>query len=394
MKKLFPILFISLFIFSCDDDPVSPPLDECGVSGGDNSTCIDECGVPNGDNSTCTDECGVVNGDNSCVDECGVPNGDNTNECGSCSEFVSLWGVCYNIQTTTQLDLSYSGLTGEIPSVIGNLINLNYLDLRNNQLTGVIPIEICNLNTNPILRNNHLCPPYPECLSEWSFGCQGNEGCEEFPCVGSNFGIRSDWWGCGDGINKYVPILNCSDDDLQVIDDIISLNNIEYLDYFGGPYNYMDWNDNDIIDPIEEYNVVQFQKDFQRVYSDITKRRKLPILCGGTGFYIKAVLMDFQLPETEPDIQLRQRLKNWALEDLINELEMISPETSVIVPVDPYLNTLAAVPAAKAVNNEVDVDVVPIEILAASHAVVILTMISVIWLLAGITIPVSAAVVD
>ena len=50
MKNLFYILFISLFIFSCDDDPVSPSLDDCGVSGGDNSTCTDECGVVNGDN--------------------------------------------------------------------------------------------------------------------------------------------------------------------------------------------------------------------------------------------------------------------------------------------------------------------------------------------------------
>ena len=93
--------------------PESPPVDDCGVISGDNSTCadccgvpngdgstcdgycgtcndnstcLDECGVPNGDNSTCTDYCGVVNGDNSsCLDECGVPNGDNstcTDYCG------------------------------------------------------------------------------------------------------------------------------------------------------------------------------------------------------------------------------------------------------------------------------------------------------------------------
>ena len=61
-------------------------IDECGVCGGDNSTCLDECGVPNGNNSTCLDECGVPNGNNStCLDECSVPNGDNSScadECG------------------------------------------------------------------------------------------------------------------------------------------------------------------------------------------------------------------------------------------------------------------------------------------------------------------------
>ena len=68
------------------DDGSCLQLDECGVCGGDNTSCADECGVPNGDNTSCADECGVPNGDNtSCADECGVPNGDNTScadECG------------------------------------------------------------------------------------------------------------------------------------------------------------------------------------------------------------------------------------------------------------------------------------------------------------------------
>ena len=76
---------------------------------------IDECGVPNGDNTSCLDECGVVNGDNStCLDECGVPNGNNyTDEiCGTCS--VNLWGECYDIEETIELDLSNLILTNFI----------------------------------------------------------------------------------------------------------------------------------------------------------------------------------------------------------------------------------------------------------------------------------------
>ena len=84
----------------------------------------------------------------------------------------------------------------------------------------------------------------------------------------------------------------------------------------------------DIADPIEEYNVAKFQKDFFRVFSDISARNKLPILCGGTGFYIKAVLMDFHLPSVAPDMKLRQELENWELEDLILKLESISPGAS------------------------------------------------------------------
>ena len=65
---------------------------------------------------------------------------------GDCEEGeVELWGECYNIETTTELDLSYIGITGEIPPEIGNLTNLEDLWLNENQLTGEIPPEVCDL---------------------------------------------------------------------------------------------------------------------------------------------------------------------------------------------------------------------------------------------------------
>jgi len=111
----------------------------------------------------------------------------------------------------------------------------------------------------------------------------------------------------------------------------------------------------DIINPMEEYNVAQFQRDFQRVYSDIKERKKLPILCGGTGFYIKAVLMDFQLPKAEPDKQLRQELEAWKLENLIKELEAISPGASANTPVDTKRRVIRAIEVAKDRGQETEV---------------------------------------
>ena len=52
---------------------------------------------------------------------------------------VELWGECYNIEETIILELPNSGLSGEIPPEIGDLINLTYLNLFSNQLTGDIP---------------------------------------------------------------------------------------------------------------------------------------------------------------------------------------------------------------------------------------------------------------
>ena len=72
------------------------------------------------------------------------------------TEGVELWGECYSIVNSTYLNLSNSGLTGGIPSEIGNLTNLTNLYLHNNQLTGSISSEIGNLTnlTNLSLGGN------------------------------------------------------------------------------------------------------------------------------------------------------------------------------------------------------------------------------------------------
>jgi len=67
--------------------------------------------------------------------------------------FVELWGQSYSIENTTELGLS--GLTGEIPPEIGDLINLETLLLSGNQLTGSIPPEIGNLTNLTYLGLSH-----------------------------------------------------------------------------------------------------------------------------------------------------------------------------------------------------------------------------------------------
>jgi tRNA dimethylallyltransferase len=51
----------------------------------------------------------------------------------------------------------------------------------------------------------------------------------------------------------------------------------------------------DIVDAGYKYNVFEFQKDFLNVYNDLKERSKLPVLCGGTGMYIDAVLRGYKL---------------------------------------------------------------------------------------------------
>ena len=155
MKKLYPLLFISVLIF-------------CG--------CLDPLNIFDfNDEETVEDETGSS---------------------------VNLWGVDYSIENTTVLNLSNSGLTGSIrpkignlinltvlflshnqltgsiPSEISNLINLNELHIYDNQLTGIIPDEICNQgDSSPGLSNNQLCPPYPSCIEDY-VGEQDTSGCD------------------------------------------------------------------------------------------------------------------------------------------------------------------------------------------------------------------------
>jgi len=70
----------------------------------------------------------------------------------------------------------------------------------------------------------------------------------------------------------------------------------------------------DIIKPNQDYSVADYQVDVDPIIKDIFQRDKLPLLVGGTGLYIKAVLEGFSLPDMDPDKKLREKLRKEAKE--------------------------------------------------------------------------------
>ena len=76
----------------------------------------------------------------------------------------------------------------------------------------------------------------------------------------------------------------------------------------------------DIHDAGYEYNVYQFQNDFIRAFDDITARGRQPILCGGTGMYIEAVVKGYQLADAPIDPDFRQRMEAYTDEELTERL--------------------------------------------------------------------------
>ena len=94
-----------------------------------------------------------------------------------------------------KLHLSFNNLTGSIPVEINNMDNLYELHLNDNQFQGQISENICDLNinwsnSNFNISNNQLCPPYPECLIE-NIGSQETSMCELLLC-GENTDISGN----------------------------------------------------------------------------------------------------------------------------------------------------------------------------------------------------------
>ena len=76
----------------------------------------------------------------------------------------------------------------------------------------------------------------------------------------------------------------------------------------------------DIAEPGTKYNLFQYQQDFHQAYDLIRSRGKLPILCGGTGLYIEAVLGGYSLSPVPPNQALRDGLEGKSLEELTRML--------------------------------------------------------------------------
>jgi tRNA dimethylallyltransferase len=81
----------------------------------------------------------------------------------------------------------------------------------------------------------------------------------------------------------------------------------------------------DIEDAGAHYNVYRFQTDFIRVFEDIQSRNKFPVLCGGSGLYLEAVLKDYKLIQVPPNKKLRQELEGKSLEELTEILKELKP---------------------------------------------------------------------
>lgn len=91
----------------------------------------------------------------------------------------------------------------------------------------------------------------------------------------------------------------------------------------------------DIIDPKDPWNVMLFQQEAKKKIKEIQERNHLPILVGGTGFYIQSVLYDIHFTENKDDFTYRESLEKLAEEKgpevLFEMLSNVDPESTKII---------------------------------------------------------------
>ncbi len=90
---------------------------------------------------------------------------------------------------------------------------------------------------------------------------------------------------------------------------------------FAVPYHLID-----IIEPAAEFSVYDYQQAFYKCFEEMRSRGIIPVLVGGTGMYLEAVLLGYEMPRAPVDQVLRAELESKSIEELIKILRFHKPE--------------------------------------------------------------------
>lgn len=87
----------------------------------------------------------------------------------------------------------------------------------------------------------------------------------------------------------------------------------------------------DVADPNERYTVAHWRTLAENEIEKMLRRGRLPIVCGGTGFYIDALIKNLKLPDVESDAEEQRRLEAFPPDELMRELEKLDPDRAAQV---------------------------------------------------------------
>lgn len=102
----------------------------------------------------------------------------------------------------------------------------------------------------------------------------------------------------------------------------------------------------DVVSPKKVFSVAEYQKKAELAIKKIIKNGKVPILVGGTGFYIDAVVNGQVLPEVPPNIALRKKSQNMTRSDLVKKLYKLDPERAKTIDQNNKVRVIRAIEIA------------------------------------------------
>ena len=107
----------------------------------------------------------------------------------------------------------------------------------------------------------------------------------------------------------------------------------------------------DVINPKRAMSVVQYERLATRAVQDILKRGKVPIVCGGTGQYVDAVLTSASFPEVPPNAKLRKELEKLSTEKLFKKLAKLDPVRAETIDAKNPRRLIRAIEIAEALGS-------------------------------------------
>jgi tRNA dimethylallyltransferase len=107
----------------------------------------------------------------------------------------------------------------------------------------------------------------------------------------------------------------------------------------------------DVANPRDKFTVAEYQQKAIYAIADIIKRGKIPILCGGTGFYIDAITKGVVFPEVPPNLKLRKLLENKNEAELLKILKKLDKDRAKNIDVKNKVRLIRAIEIAKALGK-------------------------------------------
>jgi tRNA dimethylallyltransferase len=138
-----------------------------------------------------------------------------------------------------------------------------------------------------------------------------------------------------------------SADSRQVYKELdIGTGKITKKEMHGIPHHLLD-----VVNPKKKFTVSEYQKLAILAMADIAKRGKIPIICGGTGFYIDAITKGVIFPEVPPNLKLRKALDSKSAIALFKYLKKIDPRRAKNIDAKNKVRLVRAIEIAKALGK-------------------------------------------